>query len=42
MSELIKIYPDNIHPREIQKALAVLKKGGLIIYPYGYCVRFGL
>jgi len=33
MSELIKIYPDNIHPREIQKALAILKKGGLIIYP---------
>ena len=33
MSELIKIYPDNIHPREIKKALAVLKKGGLIIYP---------
>ena len=33
MSELIKIYPDNIHPREIKKALAVFKKGGLIIYP---------
>ena len=33
MSELIKIYKENISPREIQKAVSVLKKGGLIIYP---------
>lgn len=33
MSELIKIYPENINPREINKAVEVLKKGGLIIYP---------
>ncbi len=33
MSEIIKIYEQNISPREIQKAVNVLKKGGLIIYP---------
>lgn len=33
MSELIKIYEENISPRVIQKAVDVLKKGGLIIYP---------
>ncbi|MFC2109227.1 L-threonylcarbamoyladenylate synthase [Bacteroidota bacterium] len=33
MPELIKIYPENINPRQIEKAVAVLRKGGLIIYP---------
>ncbi|WP_139958113.1 L-threonylcarbamoyladenylate synthase [Flavicella sediminum] len=33
MSELIRIYPENINPRQIEKAVAVLKRGGLIIYP---------
>lgn len=33
MPELIKIFEENISPREIQKAVHVLKKGGLIIYP---------
>lgn len=33
MPELIKIYEQNINPRQIQKAVDVLKKGGLIIYP---------
>ena len=33
MSELIKIYPENPNPKEIDKVVAVLKKGGLIIYP---------
>ena len=33
MPELIKIYKENISPREIQKAVTVLKRGGLIIYP---------
>jgi len=33
MPELIKIYGENINPRQIEKAVAVLKKGGLIIYP---------
>jgi len=33
MPELIKIYEQNINSRQIQKAVDVLRKGGLIIYP---------
>lgn len=33
MAELIKIYEENINPRMMKKAIEVLKKGGLIIYP---------
>lgn len=33
MPELIKIYEENIDPRMMDKAVAVLKRGGLIIYP---------
>jgi len=33
MAEFIKIYPENPNPKEIQKVVKVLKKGGLIIYP---------
>jgi len=33
MAEFIKIYEENPNPREIKKIVAVLKKGGLIIYP---------
>lgn len=33
MAELIRIYEDNPNPKEIDKVVAVLKKGGLIIYP---------
>ncbi len=33
MAEFIKIYEDNPNPREIEKVVSVLKKGGLIIYP---------
>ena len=33
MPELVKIYEQNIDPRAIQKAVEVLRKGGLIIYP---------
>lgn len=33
MAELIKIYPENPNPREIQKAAEVLRSGGLLIYP---------
>ena len=33
MAELIKIYKENPNPKEIAKVIAVLKKGGLIIYP---------
>lgn len=33
MAEFIKIYEDNPNPKVIAKVVAVLKKGGLIIYP---------
>ena len=33
MSELIKIYNKNPNPKEIERAVAVLKRGGLLIYP---------
>ena len=33
MAELIKIYEENIQPRQIEKVVSVLKKGGLVNYP---------
>ncbi len=33
MSELIRIYDKNPNPKAIEKAVDVLRKGGLIIYP---------
>jgi len=33
MAQFIKIYPENPSEKEIDKVVAVLKKGGLIIYP---------
>lgn len=30
---LVKIYPDNPNPREVQKVVEVLRSGGLVIYP---------
>ena len=33
MSQFIKIYSDNPNPKEIDKAVQVLRKGGIIIYP---------
>ena len=33
MAELIKIYEENPNPRAIAKVVALLKRGGLIIYP---------
>ena len=30
---LIKIYPENPNPREINKVIDVLRDGGLVIYP---------
>ena len=30
---LIKIYNDNPHPREIEKVVAILRDGGIVIYP---------
>ncbi len=33
MAKLIKLYEENPNPKEIQKVVDVLKRGGLIIYP---------
>jgi len=33
VAEFIKIYEENPNPKEIQRAVTVLRKGGLIIYP---------
>lgn len=33
MAEFIKIYEENPNPKEIEKVIKVLKRGGLIIYP---------
>lgn len=33
MSILIRIYPENPNPKEINKIIAILRDGGLIIYP---------
>ncbi|MFN3755714.1 MAG: L-threonylcarbamoyladenylate synthase [Flavobacterium sp.] len=33
MAQLVKIYPENPNPKEINKVLQVLRNGGLVIYP---------
>ncbi|GLU44665.1 L-threonylcarbamoyladenylate synthase [Allomuricauda sp. NBRC 101325] len=33
MAELIKLYEENPNPRQIEKIVNVLKRGGLVIYP---------
>lgn len=33
MAEFIRIYEENPNPKEVEKVVAVLKRGGLIIYP---------
>ncbi len=33
MSKLIKLYEENPNPRDVQRVVDVLQKGGLIIYP---------
>ncbi|GAA4947698.1 L-threonylcarbamoyladenylate synthase [Algibacter agarivorans] len=33
MAEFIRIYEENPDPKQVEKAVAILKRGGLIIYP---------
>ncbi len=33
MAEFVRIYVENPNPKEIEKVVAILKRGGLIIYP---------
>lgn len=41
MAEIVKIYPQNPNPTEIQKVINVLNKGGVIIYPTDTVYSFG-
>lgn len=41
MAELVRIYPENPNPREINKVIDVLEKGGVIIYPTDTVYSFG-
>ncbi len=34
---LIKIYNENPQPREIEKVVALLREGGIVIYPLTRC-----
>ncbi len=33
MAEFIKLYEDNPNPKDVQRVVSILKKGGLVIYP---------
>ena len=33
MSQFLRIYNENPNPKEIEKVVSVLRKGGLVIYP---------
>jgi len=33
MAEFIKLYKDNTNPKDVQRVIDVLKRGGIIIYP---------
>lgn len=41
MAEIIKIYPENPNPRAIAQVIAVLERGGVIIYPTDTVYSFG-
>ncbi len=41
MAELVKLYPENPNPKEVQKVVRVLKNGGVIIYPTDTVYSFG-
>ncbi len=41
MADLIKLYPENPNPRQLQQVVKVLKAGGVIIYPTDTVYSFG-
>lgn len=41
MAEFIKIYEENPNPKEIARVVAILRKGGLVIYPTGTVYGLG-
>ena len=44
MADILKVHPENPHPRSIKAAITTLKNGGLIIYPTdsGYAIGWGI
>lgn len=41
MAQFFNIHPDNPQPRLIQQATAILRKGGIIVYPTDSCYALG-
>jgi len=41
MSQFFTIYPDNPNPRLIRQAAAVLRDGGIVVYPTDSCYALG-
>jgi len=41
MSQFFTIYPDNINLRLIRQAVAILKDGGIVVYPTDSCYALG-
>ncbi|MDP1592899.1 MAG: L-threonylcarbamoyladenylate synthase [Gallionella sp.] len=41
MSQFFTIYPDNINLRLIRQAVAILKAGGIVVYPTDSCYALG-
>ncbi len=41
MSQFFTIYPNNIHLRLIHQAVAIIKDGGIVVYPTDSCYALG-
>ena len=41
MSQFFTIHPDNPHPRLINQAAALLRSGGVVVYPTDSCYALG-
>jgi tRNA threonylcarbamoyl adenosine modification protein (Sua5/YciO/YrdC/YwlC family) len=41
MAEIIRIYPDNPNPKELEKVVKILSRGGVIVYPTDTVYSFG-
>ena len=41
MSQFFTIYPNNINLRLIRQAVAILRDGGIVVYPTDSCYALG-
>ena len=41
MTQILNIHPDNPEKRKIQRAVEVIRGGGLVVYPTDSCYAFG-